>query len=62
MRKENRMDDKAKSPDPDDLTGDPPPTKPMSSEERRKLVHDVAEQQEEPDEELPKPPADPSPK
>ena len=55
--KENQMDDKAKSPDPDDLTGDTPPTKPMSPEERRKLEDQVAEQQEEPDEDLPDPPA-----
>ena len=48
MLEENQMDDKAKSPDPDDLTGDTPPTKPMSPEERRKLEDRVAEQQEEP--------------
>jgi hypothetical protein len=55
MRKENRLDDNAKWPDPDDLTGDTPPTKPMSPDERRRLEDQVAEQQEEPDEDLPDP-------
>lgn len=61
MQKENRTDDKAKSPDPDDLTGDTPPTKPGTESERRKQVDRIAEQQEEPDEDLPDPPAGSTP-
>lgn len=60
MRKENRMDDKAKSPDPDDLTGDTPPTRPMSPDELSKFEEEIIQGQEEPDEDLPQVPPDSS--
>ena len=33
MRRENQLEDRAKSPDPDDLTRDTPPTRPMTPAE-----------------------------
>lgn len=60
MRKENRMDDKATSPDPDDLSSATPPTRPLSPDERRKFEEEVLKGQEEPGEDLPEPPPETS--
>jgi hypothetical protein len=53
MRKENRMDDRAKSPDPDDLTGNTPPTRPMTPAELQEFEEEIGQGDEEPDEDVP---------
>ncbi|HEX7780806.1 MAG TPA: hypothetical protein VF424_16265 [Vicinamibacterales bacterium] len=60
MRKENRMDDRAKSPDPDDLTGNTPPTRPMTPAELQELEEEIVQGDEDPDEDVPGPPPEPS--
>lgn len=60
MRKENRMDDRAKSPDPDDLTGNTPPTKPMTPEELQEYEQDIIQGDGDPDDDVPGPPPVPS--
>jgi hypothetical protein len=60
MRKENRMDDRAKSPDPDDLTGNTPPTKPMTPSELQDFEEEIVQGDEEPDEDVPSAPPAPA--
>lgn len=60
MRKEKPMDDKATSPDPDDLTGNTPPTRPMTPSELHEFEGDVVQREGEPDEDVPDSPPVPS--
>ena len=60
MRKENRLDERAKSPDPDDLTGNTPPTRPMTPAELQEFEEEIVQGDEEPDEDIPEPPPAPS--
>ena len=54
------MDDRAKSPDPDDLTGNTPPTRPMTPGELQEFEEEIVQGDEEPDEDVPGPPPAPS--
>jgi hypothetical protein len=60
MRRENRLEDRAKSPDPDDLTRTTPPTRPMTPAELRAFEEEIVPRDEEPVEDVPGPPPAPS--
>ena len=62
MRKENRLDERAKSPDPDDLTRTTPPTRPMTPAELQEFEEEMVPGDEQPDEDVPGPPPAPSAK
>ena len=60
MRKENRLDERAKSPDPDDLTRTTQPTRPITPGQLQEFEDEIVQEDEEPDEDVPGPSQVPS--
>lgn len=60
MRRESRLEDRAKSPDPDDLTRNTPPTRPMTPPELQDFEEEIVEGDEKPDDDVPGAPPAPA--